>query len=133
MRRAGVREKNMFTYSLKVALRNERRFWGPGLARLMLLVDESHSLNEAAHTMGMAYSKAWRVIKNAEKELGFSLLRRRVGGADGGGSEVTPECRRLVSQYLKFEQQLEQTAQQLFAECFSCDSEDGGEQYAIES
>ncbi len=120
----------MFTYSLKVALKNEQRFWGPGLTRLMVLVDESHSLNEAAHTMGMAYSKAWRVIKNAEKELGFSLLRRRVGGADGGGSEVTPECRQLVRQYMEFERRLQQTAHNLFTECFLC--VDGDEKHAIE-
>ena len=34
--------------------------------------------------MGLAYSKAFRMIKNAEEALGFSLTNRTTGGRSGG-------------------------------------------------
>lgn len=109
---------SMLTYALKIRLKNEQIFFGPGLVTLMLLVNQSHSLNVAAQTMGMAYSKAWRIIKKAEKELGYALLNRKVGGADGGGSEITSEGHRLIVQYQAFQEALEEEAKRLFAQCF---------------
>ena len=49
---------------------------GRGVARLCELVDETGSLNKAAKEMGMAYSKAWRIMKRAEDFFGFPLLYR---------------------------------------------------------
>ena len=66
------------------------RFFGPGPYRLLEGVDRLGSLSAVAREMGMSYSKANRVVKNAEKACGFPLLARRIGGADGGSSELTP-------------------------------------------
>ena len=41
--------------------------------------------------MGMAYTKALKLIQHAEKALGFALTARSAGGKDGGGSCLTPE------------------------------------------
>ena len=55
--------------------------FGRGIADLCLGVRERGSLNAAAKNMGMAYSKAWRIIKDTEAALGIQLLNR--DGAHG--------------------------------------------------
>ena len=54
----------------------QRRF-GPGVAALLSEVREKRSLRAAAASMGMAYSKAWRIVRTAEDALGYKLPRRR--------------------------------------------------------
>jgi len=47
----------------------------------------------------MSYNKAWRILHAAEQRLGFPLLDRSVGGSLGGGSNITPEARDLMTRY----------------------------------
>ena len=71
----------------------QRRF-GPGVAALLEKVREKRSLRAAAASMGMAYSKAWRIVRTAEEALGHKLLDSTIGGrhgADGGGGGLA--CR----------------------------------------
>lgn len=48
----------------------------PRCSELLRHVREAPSLRGAAMTMGMAYSKAWTIVKQAERELGFHCLSR---------------------------------------------------------
>ncbi len=41
--------------------------FGPGIASLLIGVEESGSLLKAAEGMGMAYSKAWKSLKKVEE------------------------------------------------------------------
>jgi len=80
--------------------------FGRGVAQLCLGVQELGSLNAAAKSMGMAYSKAWRIVKDTEATLGFALLNR-----DGAhGSELTPEGAKLIAAYSKLEAKLQKDA-----------------------
>ncbi len=47
---------------------------GLGVVKLCERVQQFGSLNKAAADMGMAYSKAWRIIKNTEEGLGLTLF-----------------------------------------------------------
>ena len=94
------------------------RFFGPGPYRLLEGVDRLGSLSAVSREMGMSYSKANRVIKAAEQACGFPLLARRIGGADGGSSELTPAGADLLARYLAFEQACNEAAQQAFDSCF---------------
>ena len=76
-----------------------RKFFGEGPCRLLELVEETGSLRCAAASMEMAYSKALKLIKQAEAALGFSLTVRSAGGRDGGGSTLTAEGRAFLRQY----------------------------------
>ena len=70
--------------------------FGPGIAKLCLGVREMGSLNAAAKGMRMAYSKAWRIIKDTEETLDVQLLLR-----DGAhGSTLTEDGNRLLDAYL---------------------------------
>ena len=95
------------------------RFFGEGPYRLLLGVEQTQSLRAAAQQMGMAYTKAFRIIKNAETALGFPLLERVVGGKGGGGSTLTPEGKELLKRYGAYRLSCDQIAERLYQEHFS--------------
>ena len=95
------------------------RFFGEGPYRLLLGVEQAQSLRAAAQQMGMAYTKAFRIIKNAEATLGFPLLERVVGGKGGGGSTLTPEGKELLKRYGAYRLSCDQMAERLYQEHFS--------------
>ena len=107
------------TYNLSCRLFTDAKCFGPGVAQLLHTVQELHSLRAAALSMDMAYSKAWTIIKNSEKALGFSLLDSTTGGKGGGGAALTPEGTRLLRAYDTFCSRLHDAADELFQEEFA--------------
>jgi len=87
----------------KIWLDHNGKAFGEGPLELLKRVEKVNSLHEAAHQMGMSYSKAWKLIQSMEKRLGFSLLDKKVGGLSGGGSQVTPKGKELMKRYERFE------------------------------
>ena len=88
--------------------------FGRGIASLCLGVRETGSLNAAAKGMGMAYSKAWRIIKDTETALDLQLLNR-----DGAhGSDLTEAGNKLLDTYLAIEEKLQKEAEELFEAAF---------------
>ena len=84
--------------------------FGPGIADLCLGVREVGSLNASAKSMGMAYSKAWRIIKDTEEALGLQLLNR-----DGAhGSTLTAEGNKILDAYIALDQQMSADAKESF-------------------
>ena len=57
----------------------DEKFFGEGPCRLLHAIEAEGSLRAAASSMGLAYSKALRMIKNAEHALGFPLTSRTEG------------------------------------------------------
>lgn len=107
------------TYNLSCRLFTDAKCFGPGVAQLLHAVQQLHSLRAAALSMDMAYSKAWTIIKNSEKALGFSLLDSTTGGKGGGGAALTPEGARLLRAYDTFCSRLHDAADELFQEEFA--------------
>ena len=88
--------------------------FGRGIASLCLGVRETGSLNAAAKGMGMAYSKAWRIIKDTEAARDLQLLNR-----DGAhGSDLTEAGNKLLDTYLAIEEKLQKEAEELFEAAF---------------
>ena len=88
--------------------------FGRGIASLCLGVRETGSLNAAAKGMGMAYSKAWRIIKDTEAALDLQLLNR-----DGAhGSDLTEAGNKLLDTYRAIEEKLQKEAEELFEAAF---------------
>ena len=93
--------------------------FGHGSAALLHGVQETGSLNAAAKRLGMAYSKAWRLIKDAEEELGIKLLLR-----DGArGSTLTAEGLEFLTSYDALLQELHEHANKQFARLFGAGAE----------
>ena len=66
----------------------------------------------------LSYSKASKMMKKAEKQLGFKLLERRIGGSGGGGSRLTEEGRDLLKKYRELTRRVQEDADKVFAEVF---------------
>jgi len=76
--------------------------FGPGVWQLLVLVQTTGSLHQAAREMGMSYSKAWSAVGRAEDRLAIELLHRHKGGPEGGGSDVTEEGNELIRRFRDF-------------------------------
>jgi molybdate transport system regulatory protein len=81
-----------------------------GIAQLLTGVIKLGSLNAGAKAIGMAYSKAWRITKEAEAEFGFKFINR-----DGArGSTITVKGKKLLRQFLAAESNAAAAANQAF-------------------
>lgn len=94
------------------------KFFGEGPCRLLEKVEQTGSLRCAAACMEMAYSKALKLVKQAEEALGFPLTQRSVGGKDGGGSTLTPEGREFLHKYEAYRDACVQANRELYANYF---------------
>jgi len=98
----------------KIWLDNKGKAFGEGPCELLERVEQTSSLHQAAHQMGMSYSKAWKLIQTMEKRLGFLLLDKRVCGQTGGGSRVTPEGKDLMKRYSRFERDVSKAIEKIY-------------------
>ena len=78
------------------------KFFGEGPMQLLRAIERTGSLRAAAMEMEMAYSKANKLLKQAEANLGFPLTQRSTGGKDGGGSVLTSQGKRWLQQYIAY-------------------------------
>lgn len=112
----------MSAYSVRLGVRlftpGGEKCFGPGIAELLERILREGSLRKAAGEMGMAYSRAWHVVNECEKALGFELIARSVGGRAGGGSRLTENGTHFLSCYRKLQDELNERAGAMADELF---------------
>ena len=94
------------------------KFFGDGPAMLLRAIEEKGSLRGAAMSMNMAYTKALKMLKNAEDALGYPLTERTTGGKDGGGSLLTPKGKEWLERYEAYRDACVQANRKLYLEHF---------------
>lgn len=105
-------------YHAKIRIYRVEKNFGPGTVELMGLVRRTGSLSSACKQMGMAYSKAWKMVKRAEADLGFSLMEGIRGGEHGGSTVLTEQGEQFLDHYIAFEQEAKEALDGLFARYF---------------
>ncbi len=107
-------------YKIMVRLCDERgdKFFGKGVAELLVNIDREGSLNLASKQMGIAYSKAWRILHTAEDTLGYALVEKKSGGRNGGGSVLTTQGREFLELYQKLDREIHESVDQIFQKYF---------------
>lgn len=103
----------------EVWLDQDGQAFGKEAAELLRRIEETGSLKGAAAEMKMSLTKAWHMFRDIERALGFMLLKRTVGGASQGGSELTPEGRDLMQRYEALSQDVEQALQEIYVKHFA--------------
>jgi molybdate transport system regulatory protein len=86
----------------KIWLSNNGKAFGEGPYQLLKGIARKGSLRQAAIEMGISYRKAWGILRQCEKKLGFTLIERKVGGLSGGYSKITSSGHDLMKHYGQF-------------------------------
>ncbi len=111
-----------YSCRVRITIHGADKFFGPGICRLLTLVQDTGSLRSACASMGMAYSKAWRILKTAEEELGAPLLLGKSGGVGGGNSELSPAGRELLLRYRALCKDADEAVEALYQKHFGAQS-----------
>ena len=114
----GVRLQQKLYCKMTLRLWKEEKAFCPGLLCLLQWIEQYGSMQKAASQMGLAYSKAWKMIKTAEKELGFALTERTSGGKNGGGSRITPQGKEMMQKYIAFSKEAQMQVDVLYQKYF---------------
>ena len=77
------------------------RFFGPGRAELLQLIQDTGSISKAAKSMGMSYKKAWAMVDEMNEKAKKPYVIAQKGGQKGGGTEVTEAGMKMVTAYTK--------------------------------
>lgn len=104
---------------VRVDLASGEMFFTAETARLVEYIGRTGSIQEACTEMDISYSKGSRMLKAAEKQLGFRILERWTGGNGGGGSRLTKEGKNLLGAYRQLTDRMQKTATHVFQECFA--------------
>lgn len=104
------------TARVKLTLHAGERFFGPGVCELLERIRETGSIQAAAAGMEMSYTKAWRILNRAEREMGVQLITRMCGGKKGGSSTLTEAGERAVRDFREMEGRLSEAANALLKE-----------------
>lgn len=103
-----------FDCNIRILVKEENtdtdNYFGRGVADLLRGVVKYHSLSVSAKHMKMAYSKAWRIIREAEEGLGIQLLSRM----GKKGSELTEEGELFLKMYEEIERETLKLANRIF-------------------
>lgn len=97
---------------------NGEKFFGEGPGQLLREIEAKGSLRAAAGSMGMAYTKALTILKNAESALGFPLVIRVAGGRSGGGSQLTEAGKAWLERYEAYRSACIQANSELYQQFF---------------
>ena len=98
--------------------KNGEKVFGDGPLDILYRVERTGSLRQAALEINMSYSQAWNLIKGLEERLGLKLLKRKVGGKRGGGSEITQEAGELMIKFKLFRGEADQSLNSLYKKIF---------------
>jgi molybdate transport system regulatory protein len=86
---------------------NGSKFFGPGPAELLQLIGETGSISKAAKSMGMSYKKAWDLVDHLNSKGQKPYVLSHKGGQKGGGAELTPTGKKVVTAYNSLTQKIQ--------------------------
>ncbi|MES2730230.1 MAG: LysR family transcriptional regulator [Bacteroidota bacterium] len=78
---------------------SDDRFLGKGRIELLEKIMEYGSIAKAAAAMEMSYKRAWDLISSVNNQAQKPLVLTQTGGKKGGGTTVTEEGKKAISEY----------------------------------
>lgn len=109
---------SLLTPSVKISIDKENMFLNSRLKLLLFLIADLCSVRQACLHMGLSYQKAWDMINQLERELGYAVVTRQHGGKNGGNTCLTDRGRQLMYAFQHYENEVRGFAQQRFDALF---------------
>lgn len=103
---------------VKIRICDSEPVLGPGLVRLLEFIEKTGSMKEACTTMGMSYSKGWKIVNRAEALLKEELIVRFHGGTKGGKCGITEKGASLIERFNQMQKEMEDNGKKAFEKYF---------------
>lgn len=88
---------------------------GEGKWKLLTAIKETGSLKAAVGSMGLSYRQTWTKLKEIEEKLGFPIIEKSRGGAEGGHTSLTPQGEKIVEFFDKVYSKFEPRVKDIFS------------------
>ena len=102
----------------RLKIGNEKPFFSVGPMELMEKIETYSSLKKATEAMGMSYTKALRIIRDIEREMGFPVVISVKGGNERGSTKLTEKGMQLLAVYKEIYDDVSAYADKLLEEKF---------------
>ncbi|MES2825679.1 MAG: winged helix-turn-helix domain-containing protein [Pseudomonadota bacterium] len=99
---ASHKTKSSLNSQLRLMLGEDIAF-GPGKADLLDAICETGSISAAGKKMGMSYRRAWMLVDTMNRCFQQPLVDTAKGGAQGGGTTLTPFGIQILEHYRQLE------------------------------
>ena len=87
---------------------------GPNYLRFLAAVDKTGTIREGGRAVGWSYRTCLNRLRRMEQVLGAPILVTTRGGTTGGGAKLTPEARRLVRVFTRWQREVERLTRKAF-------------------
>src|SRR3954465_5675246 len=87
---------------------------GPNYVRFLRAVDETGTIRQAGKAVGWSYRTCLNRIRRMEGILGTRVLETERGGMTGGGARLSPEARRLIGIFDRWQADVAQYSRRAF-------------------
>lgn len=92
-----MKEKQKYSIKSRIWIcTDEGTYLGEGRIALLREIEKCGSISKAAKAMNMSYKKAWELVNSMNKQGNSPLVSRKIGGAGGGGSELSEEGKKAI-------------------------------------
>ena len=88
-----------------VIKKNKKLFIDQVRIDLLLLIQQTGSLQAASRKLNISYQHAWNIIKEMNTLSDTPLVIKQRGGANGGGTSLTPSALRVIDEYHQINKQ----------------------------
>lgn len=107
-------QKLKLNYKIWVETDSHVSILGEGKWKLLKAIKETGSLKAAVESMGITYRQTWTKLKNIEEKLGFPIIEKTRGGAEGGQTTLTPQGEKIVEFFDKVYHEFEPSVKTIF-------------------
>jgi molybdate transport system regulatory protein len=92
--------------------------------RLLEAVDKHGSISKAAKHIPMSYKAAWDALEDLNNLADQPVIRRSIGGAGGGGTQLTDYGRKLIAMFRAIEGEYQAAMDRLYEEAVGSEGTD---------
>ncbi|HZN97273.1 MAG TPA: LysR family transcriptional regulator [Gemmatimonadales bacterium] len=109
--------------NLTARLRPRHKVWftlgnsflmGPNYFRFLRAVDQTGTIRQAGLAVGWSYRTCLNRIRRMEETLGTRVLETARGGVSGGGARLSPEGRKLLAIFERWQREMADYSQRAF-------------------
>ena len=97
----------------RIKICKTKPFYSVGPMELFEKIETYSSIKKATGAMGMSYTKALRIIRTVEEELGFPVVISEKGGNNRGATNLTEKGKQVLETFKEIYTDVSEYAEKL--------------------